>query len=171
MQELKFERYLFEIGIYSCNPDRFFTERKEHLQKHLEWITHQFGGITREQAPETFTSAETYFIKKYGGWRYTQAIGWIRLFVLGRQIRGEIWVVNAKRIDRKMNKRKFQHYGKAFELSFFPGEDSSTDIYNQVCNALDRITKERPFKGRYIDLEAFHNIGPFINWRGLVGLE
>ncbi len=112
-----------------------------------------------------------YFTKKYGGWRYTQAIGWIRLYVLGQQIRGEIWAVDAKRIDREMNKKKFQHLGKAFELSFFPGEDSPAEIYSQVCHALERATKEKPFKGRYIDLEAFQNIGPFINWRGLVGLE
>lgn len=70
-----------------------------------------------------------------------------------------------------MNKKKFQHFGKAFELSFFPGQDSSAEIYSQVCRALENLGKEKPFKGRYLDLEALHNIGPFINWRSLIGLQ
>ncbi|MBM3134699.1 MAG: hypothetical protein FJZ89_05300 [Chloroflexi bacterium] len=109
-------------------------------------------------------------MKKYGGWRYTQVIGWIRLYVLGNQIRGDTWFVDAKRIDREMNRKRFRHCEKAFELSFFP-EDSSLDIYSQVCDALEKLTKEKPFKARYLDLEAFHNAGPFVNWRGLLGLE
>lgn len=170
MSDLEFQRYFFEIGIYTCNSDEFYAKRDKELQDHLNWITHQSGGVTREQAPHTFETAEAYFVKKYGGWRYTQTIGWIRLYVLGNQIRGEIWFVDAKRIDREMNKKKFQYWGKAFELSFF-SEDSSLDIYNQVCDALEKLTKEKPFKGRYLNLEAFHNAGPFINWRGLKGLE
>lgn len=144
MPDLEFERYFFEIGVYSRNSEKFFAERDEGLQKHLEWLTYQSGGITREQAPRVFAFSEVYFLKKYGGWRYTQVIGWVRPYVLGSQIRGEIWFVDAKRIDREMNKRRFQHYGKAFELSFFPGQDSSIDIYSQVRFALEKLGTEKP---------------------------
>lgn len=171
MPDLEFERYFFEIGVYSRTSDKFFAERDEGLQRHLQWMTHQSGGRTREQAPESFAFSEAYFLKKYGGWRYTQAIGWIRLYVLGRQIRGDIWFVDAKRINREMNKKSFQYYGKAFELSFFPGQDSSADIYSQICRALEELGNEKPFKGRYLDLETLQNVGSFINWRGLVGFE
>jgi hypothetical protein len=91
--------------------------------------------------------------------------------VLGRQMRGEYWFVNVKRIDREMNKRKFEYGGKAFELSFFPGEDSSLEIFQQTYIAIDRLKTEKPFKGRYIDSEAFENIGKFINWRSILGLD
>ncbi|SRR5258708_18950042 len=166
-----FERYFFEIAVYSCNADRFFAERENKLNSHLDWITRQSGGTTREQAPHTFMVAEQYFLKTYGDWRYTQAIGWIRLYILGTQIRGESWIVDAKHITREMNKKKFYHYGKAFELDFFLGEDSSSEIFSQLCDTLANTVKDKPFKGRYLDLEAFQKIGPFINWREFIGLE
>lgn len=169
MQSLS-DRYIFEIAVYSTDSDSFFTEREKQLQEHLKWLA-QVGGAGPDRAPDVFENTKHYFLKKYGGWKYTQVIGWIRLFVLGRQMRGEYWFANAKRIYRDMIKRKYEYGGKAFELSFFPGEDSSTEIYHQTCKAIDRLKTEKPFKGRYIDTEAFMNIGAFINWRNLLGLD
>lgn len=163
-------RYIFEIGVYPSEPESFFSERSKRLQERLEWLA-SAGGVGPDQAPDVFENTKEYFLKKYGGWRYTQAIGWIRLFVLGRQMRGEYWFVNAKRIDREMNKRKFEYCGKAFELSFFPGEDMSIEIFQQTLNAINRLGTEKPFKGRYIDLEAFENIGKHVNWRTILGLD
>lgn len=170
MKNLKFERCFFEIGVYICSPDEFYAKRTKKLQENLEWATYRTGG-TRERAVDLFVSYEAQFLREYGGWRYTQAVGWVRLYVLGDQIQGDIWFVGAKRVSRRMNKRKFEYFGKAFELSFFPGEDSSSDIYCQVRSALENLSKEKPFRRRYLDLEAFYHVGPFINWRALIGLE
>jgi hypothetical protein len=164
------DKYIFEIAVYNTDPDRFFTEREKRLQEHLKWIA-QMGGVEPDQAPDTFENAEQYFLKKYGGWQFTQAIGWIRLFVLGKQIRGEYWFVDSKRINRDMNKRKFENRGKILELSFFPKEDSSLQIYQKIYNAINFLKKEQPFIGHYIDSETFTNIGKFINWHDLLGLD
>ncbi len=170
MSDLKFERYFFDIVVYRCDPDSFYTERERNVQKHLEWIA-QLGGPPREEHPDIYKGSEERFVDRYGTWRYSQAIGWIRLYVLGRQIRGETWFIDAKRIRQDLAKKNFRHFGKAFELSFFPGEDSSANIYDQICIALEALRQEKLFKRRYLDLEEFHNIGPFIDWRGLIGLD
>lgn len=164
------DRYIFEIGVYPSEPESFFAERSKRLQARLKWLANA-GGVEPDQAPDVFENTKEYFLKKYGGWRYTQAIGWIRLFVFGRQMRGEYCFVNAKRIDREMNKRKFEYCGKAFELSFFPGEDTSIEIFHQTLNAIDRLRAEKPFRGRFIDLESFKNIGKHVNWRNILGLD
>lgn len=164
------DRYIFEIAVYSSEPKKFFTERDRRLQEHLEWLA-RAGGVGPDRAPDVFDNTKDYFLKKYGGWRYTQVVGWIRLFVLGRQMRGEYWFVNAKRINREMSKRKFEYCGKAFELSFFSGEDTSMGIFQQTLNAIDRLKTEKPFKGRYIDSEAFENIGKYVSWRNILGLD
>ena len=98
-------------------------------------------------------------------WRYNEVVAWVRLFVYGTQLCGEYRWVKAKHIVRK-GKREFQYQGKAFELHI-ESDFSSQQIFNKLCRALQNLSKERPFKGRYIDLELLLNIGPFINWRRL----
>jgi len=170
MANLDFQRYFFEIGIYSHSPEIFYQQQQEGLEQHLAWLTQKSGGLTREEVPDSFARSEEDFLRRYGGWRYTQAIGWIRLYILGTQIRGEIWIVTAKKISLFMNKKKFEHYGKAFEISIYKNK-SSIEIYNEINSILIVISKEEPFKGHYIDLEAFRNIGPFINWHELLGIN
>jgi hypothetical protein len=170
MTDLKFERYFFDIAIYRTAPNFFYAERDENVQKQLDWIE-QHGGVEREKYPDIYKRQEERLTEQYDSWPYNEVIGWLRLYVLGDQIRGETWFIDAKQIRRNLAKKRFRHYGKAFELSFFPGEDSSADIYNQICVTIEELHKEKSFKGRYVDLEEFHNIGPFINWRGLIGLD
>ena len=170
MTNLEFERHFFEIAVYRCSPDSFHAKRERDTQEHLDWIARN-GGPPRDQFPDIYKAAAERFVERYGTWRYNQIVGWVRLYVLGRQVRGEIWFVDAKRIRQDMSKKNFRYYGKAFELSFLPGEDSSAEIYSQVCAALQELCKGRLLRGRYLDLEEFHNVGSFINWRKLIGLE
>lgn len=86
-------------------------------------------------------------------------------------MRAEYWFVNAKRIDVHMNKKKFEYFGKAFELSYFTGKESSIDIFQKIVNELEKLKREEPFKGRYVDMEPFQNIGLFVNWRELIGFD
>ncbi|MCZ7543735.1 MAG: hypothetical protein M5R40_09440 [Anaerolineae bacterium] len=158
---------LFEIPIYRCTPHFFFTQFEKDKQKHLGELFLR-SGIPREQAPDTYAGSELRFEDQYGGpWQYNQVVGWLQLYVLGSQIRGEIWFVDAERIRRKMRNKRFCHYGKAFELDVEP-EDTSAKIYEGVLSELKQLEEEKPFKGRYLDLEALCNIGPLINWRELV---
>jgi hypothetical protein len=164
------EKYFFEIAVYSCKENSFYNEFEKRKQKYFDWLYESSGGVSREQAPHSYGHAEERFFQKYGCWHYNQAVGWIRLYVLGTQIRGEYYFVEAKRIRLLMKEKKFVWRGKAFELHFFP-EDSSEKIHAEILVELELLHNERPFKGRYIDLEAFHEIASFINWRQLIGFD
>lgn len=170
MTQLEFERYFFEIAIYRKDPDSFYAEREKMVQKQLYWIE-QHGGAEREKHPDIYEEQKERLVETYGSWRYNEVIGWLRLYVLGDQIRGETWFIDAKQIRHNLAKKKFLDHGKAFELSLFPEADSSTDIYNQIRTTIEKLREEKPFKGRYLDLEEFYNLGPFIDWRRLTGLD
>ena len=162
------ERYFFEIPVYICEEDAYCREREKAKQKFLENLYVKCNGISREQAPDIYPNAEYFFEYDYGGaWRYNQVIGWIRLYVLDWQIRGEIWFVKATRIRRNMRKKRYYWFGKAFELWFYD-QDSSAEIYEEIYHTLEQLRDELPFKKRYIDIEASYNIGQHVDWHGLI---
>lgn len=169
------EKYIFDIAVYSVSSNKFFAERKKKLQEHFDWLNKMSMPDLPKRSPtsndEFDRGVRDRFIRKYGGWHFTQVVGWIRLFPLVRQMRGEYWFVNAKRIDVHMSKKKFEYYGKAFELPYYSGKESSVEIFHEIVNELNKLKREEPFKGRYIDIEPFQNIGLFVNWRALIGFD
>jgi hypothetical protein len=52
--------------------------------------------------------------------------------------------------------------------NYFTSEDDSESIYRRTIEDIERLTKQRPLKDRYVDLETFLNIGPHIDWRSLL---
>ena len=167
------DKYIFEIAVYNIDPKTFFDKRQKELQAHFDRVNSTAGNAPKRSPDsnnEFDRNMRDRFLQRYGNWRYTQAIGWICLFPLGRQMRGEYWFVDAKRIDIHMNKKKFEFWGKAFELSFFAGEDSSLEIYAQIHDEIEKLKTEKPFKGLYIDIEPFENIGTFVNWHDMLRL-
>jgi hypothetical protein len=169
------DRHIFDIAIYSVAAEKFFAGKDKKLQEYFDLLNKASLPDLPVRSPtsndEFDRGARHYFESKYGGWQFTQVVGWIRLFPLVRQMRGEYWFVSAKRIDTHINRKNFEYYGKAFELSYFTGKESSLDIFHQTKEIIDRLKREKPFKGRYIDMETFVNIGPFVNWRELIGLD
>lgn len=164
------ERYFFEIPVYRTREQTFYQEREKRIEKYLDDLVKRNGGITREQSPDTFLYAEERLRQQYGAWNFNQAIGWIRLYILGDQIRGEYWFIDSKQIRYNITRKQFFWQGKAFELFFFPYQ-SSSDIYKEICDSLEQLRLEKPFKGRFIDLSSFYNIGSFVDWRRVISLN
>jgi hypothetical protein len=165
------ETYIFDIGVYLTDEESFYARRNKELREQTQWLRNQVNDIPQVQVDIVSAQLEQHFVKNYGTWRYTQAIAWIRIYILGTQIRGETWFVEAKRLSRRLKGRVFNDDGKTFELDILDEDSQSIDIYTQVLNELNELKKQKPFKGRYIDLEHFCNLGPFINWRELMGFD
>jgi hypothetical protein len=169
------DRHIFDIGVYSVTAEKFFAGRDKKLQEHFNLLNKASLPDLPIRSPTSnneFDRGVRYrFESKYGGWQFTQVVGWIRLFPLRWQLRGEYWFVNAERIDIHMNRKKFEYFGKAFELTCFTGQESSIDIFREIKEGIEKLKDEKPFKGRFIDMEPFINIGTFVDWRKLIGLE
>ena len=156
------EQYYFEIPVYRCDPD---THTKEMKIKEKEFTVEEY----KETAPISYQNILNHFHHTICyPWKYNEVIGWICLYIMGTQIRGDYYFTSAKRIGKGIRKKKFIYFGKAFEHSL-PRNLSSDEIYQELIDVLERINKnERPFKNRYIDLDSLKTIGEFVNWEKLV---
>ena len=159
------ERHFFEIPIYRCPIDQ---HTKEMERDKLDWL----GPLqeTKNSAPESFSNAERWWESiRWYPWRYNEVIGWLRLFVFGSQIRGELWYTKAKRILPKPKKPMFLR-GEVFLTGFHPRQ-TDTEILSELKAQLVEFQKSKRMKGRFLDLECFLSIAPSVCWRKLLGFE
>jgi len=164
-----FGKYFFEIGIYRCTEDKYGAEVEIATEKHIKWLW-AGSGIIPDPTCESYKRAEQSAWEKCGGpWHYNQSIGWLRLFVLGSKIGADLFFTE-KRIQRNVRHKEFRYAKKAFEI-FFLREHSSEKIHQKICTTLVELNQEKPFRNRYLDVEAFNNIGPYIHWRKLIGFD
>ena len=163
------ERWFFEIPVYRYTPEKFARECEKEIQRHHEWL-YKTSGVPQAEAPRIYGLVEERIRAEYGHWRYNQIVGWIRLLAMRHQLQGEYYFVEAKRITKNVGNKKMVWQGKVFEVHILP-EQSSNDIYSELCEALNQLQREKPFKGRFLDMEMFLSIGPHINWRALIELE
>lgn len=166
---MKDDKFFFEIPIYRCSQEKFHNDYDRDLNNHLDtiWPNGERYSLSRH----TVEFAKQHFWERYGApWNFNQAVGWLRLFVTGSQIRADLWFTNAKKLLRWPKHRQISLIGKGFELTFWP-EDSTPQIYETVLNEL--VEFEKHFRGGRLklDLECFKNIGTHINWRALIGLN
>jgi len=157
--------FFLDIPVYRCTQEKHTKEMEMEKRGLIQYL--ESSGVPRENAPTAYLNAENHFDRNlWYSWKYNDIIGWIRLFVCGRQLRGEYWWVTSRRIIKR-GKKEFSYCGKAFESEDIISEDSN-QIFSILCGLLNQLSKERPFKSRYIDMELLLTLGPYINWRELI---
>ena len=157
--------YFFEIPIYRCSPDQFVLETENEKVRSLSQIQNQ-----KVSNPENYAFAEQWFDNhvRYP-WEFNEIVGYLRLYALGDQIRGDLWFMKAKRI-RRGTKRKHHWIGKAFELTCRPVE-SNEQIGKKVIARVMSVGLEAPCEGRYIDIQCLTGAASALDWRMLAGLS
>ena len=160
------EIYVFEIPVYRCSRDKHAMEMERNRERIAERLR-RYGG---NGLPSGFFEecVQRFHAREWYPWKFNEIVGWIRLYVLGRQIRGETWFIRAKRIRRDLKRKRIFYVGKAFEVDISPS-DTSQEIFEAILAELKKLSAEKLFRGRFIDLETFVNVGPYINWVELLG--
>lgn len=157
---------VFEVPIYRCSFGQYARQMEKDVAKHLDWLERASGGVTREEAPHTFRVSEEHFRRTYGGrWWYNQVIGWLRICADHGAIWGEVWLVDAKRMQRRM-KKHYIELGKVFQLHDCSGKPSE-EIFAGILDEIERLERRKPFRGRYFELGPLRRIGPYANWHGI----
>lgn len=154
--------YFFYVPVYRCSFDKFSSDFENWKNMELEKIAE-----LKNTAPGTYEISKNIIEKHFYPWYFNEVIGWISLFVLGEQIRGDYFFIPNKRINKGIIKKKFNCYGKAFEISIYRNEDSHI-IFNKVRDAINELSAESPFKKRHIDLQTFDRTFKFVDWRKLL---
>ena len=156
-------QFFFEIPIYRCSPDQFVVETANEKSRWLNPIE----GL-KTASPENYAFSERWYDNhnRYP-WDFNEIVGYLRLYALGDQIRGELWFMKAKRI-RRGTKQKLHWLGKAFELTCLPTE-SNAEIGKRVLDRVQAVGLEAPCEGRYIDVHCLNNVASALDWRALRG--
>lgn len=159
------ERPIFEVPIYRVSHAEF---NRGFDYDEAQFLAKTFNIIPPERAPESFRGSQQHFWEHYGGpWRYNQAVGWLRIYTLGSQLRADLWLSSSKRFLRRMQWKKFRLLGKQFELWIV--KDTPSSVIQRLLLEEFRVF-EREYKSRrlVLDLECFNNVAPFVDWHALV---
>lgn len=165
-------KLLFEIAVYRTSLDVHLAELDADKQAYMQRMK---DGFEEYERPGADPQVKVDYMKRmeYGfydqrlTWHYNQAIGWIRLNGHWNVIKGEYFFAREKKIVRRPRQRSFEWCGKALEV-WLPYDATSREIFDLLVEEFEQIRRERPFKGRFIDLEAFKNVGPHIDWKDAV---
>jgi len=161
------EAFFFEVPIYRVSESKFNTAYDRDLEKHWEWLESASDTPRGRMSGHLLRISENRFWETYGApWRFNQVVGWIRLYVLGTQIRGELWMARARRYTRT-GRRRYRWRGKAFEMSCAK-DMTSAEIGAEVEERLQRCVKDLRSGKMHVDLECFRTASQFLNRRGLV---
>lgn len=156
--------YLFDIPIYWCQQHKFDAEYDLKLAQHLSEFEKRSGIPLNDNLRMSLT--DSFWRNYIAPWRFNQIVGYIRLYWLGSQLRGELWFMNAKRAGRQLTKKQFSLKDRAFELHVGP-EQSCGEIFQCICQKL-RAFEKNGQRRLFLDWEQFENIGRFVDWRSLM---
>ncbi len=161
-----------DIPVYRVDRTRYYRDRDEYVQEKMYPGTDEHKIRQKqfyENEPGHKTQFEQHLVNKYGGcWEFNEVIGWIELYFLGNQIRGNYFAVNGKRVVRTRKKTfEFKTWKLAPEIDI-PVDSSNQQIFEYIKEYLSDCQEE--VKGRYIDVSKFDTLGLHVNWRSIMGL-
>ena len=150
----------FDIPVYRLSCAKYEAEREASIPKEVDDM---------EEAPEAWKRLRAHYREKYGGsWQFNEIIGFIRLHVLGTQIRGEWWRVTSKRVTRTRTKHFEFRDWKITDEEDIPQRSTNAEIYALIIKYLKRAQNEKHIKRFHLDTSIFERIGPHVDWNALL---
>ena len=93
-----------------------------------------------------------------------EAIGLITLRAAPGRIGGWLYLVQYKRITKRMAHKRIFDQGRLFEFGIFPQDDNLT-IFKRLREELELgIASRLSLKKRVVDFEPLNAIGPHTDW-------
>jgi hypothetical protein len=105
--------------------------------------------------------------KTYGGmWRYNEIIGYLRLYILGTQIRAWYFENDVKKHCKSRRKQFIYRTHKlASEMDLlWPWRNE--EIFKVMMSYLNSCKKQLP--NRFVDTRDFELVGKHLDWKGLL---
>ena len=174
-------KFVFDIPIYRVSPEDYSQEIAKLLEKETspEYWCEEWGIDIESLSEEQVTKITQRLVNSFNFresspqnrcWKYNELIGFINIVVGKFSLKGECWFIDSKRISKVIVRKTYEYRDKAFEV-WILANDSSRDILRKIYECLEEVKKRKPFKSRYLDLEAFDNISPFIDWKLLSSID
>lgn len=159
LKGLEWKENIFDIPVYRLSESQYEVECKNIIKNNFN--------CSFKNSNKVF-DLETYYeksIKYFDIWEYNEIIGYIKLYILGSQIRGEYIQHKSSRIRKTRTKSFiFKTHKLAAEINIY--NKTNEEIYLLISKYLENCKIE--LKNRYIDLDNFNQIGKYIAWNKLI---
>jgi hypothetical protein len=161
--------HFLDLPIYRLPEDEYYKKRSLYIESMVKKWCYQdtpSSPLIAKRLAQNEQDFREHCAYKYGGnWKYNEVIGYLRLYLLGSQVRAEYWRVNAKRIVRT-RKKQFEYWDwKLAPETELPTKGSNNEIYLAILEHVEDCRKG--LKKRYLDTEQLTTIGPYVDWRAL----
>ena len=163
------ETYFFDVPLYRLPREQYYRD----MEKYKANTSLGDPGFKDfyDRNPDRRVRDEDYAFHRFGGaWDFNEIIGFVRLFRLGSQIRGELWLNDAKRHVRTRRKVfRLVALKVVAEEQIWPTRDNTYDneaIWCAIQNYLNRIRREVP--GRVVYADHLEALGPHVDWRAVL---
>ncbi len=167
------ETFIFDVPIYRTSRASYNEDQESYID---EWL-YDHSGLSRAEMEDYYRThpnqkilKSDYYWRQYGGpWRFNNIIGYIRLYLDGYQVWGQLWYVYVKKVVRKPRHKILicKNAGLGFGIPVdIPTKSSNGEIFDLVMKYLDSV---RPrFKKRFIDSSLLETVGPYVDWKSLI---
>ncbi|TDA69667.1 hypothetical protein E0765_00025 [Sulfuricurvum sp. IAE1] len=159
------KKYFFDIPVYRLSEEKYDAQTDAEIQENYQQMYLKNGRAKPSISYDDYFEKMSIF---YDPWRFNETIGYIRLYFLGHEIRGDYCQHKVSRIYKTRRKHiRYKTYKLADEISILNQND--TQIYESILLYLQKCASELP--KRYIDMENFKQIGRYVHWNALIRNE
>jgi hypothetical protein len=147
------------IPVYRLSEYKYFLQMEEDFEN---MISKSWDDDFRQNNPDLVENWKRSHRSSYGGcWEFNEIIGYLKLFFMGSQVRGEYWSTKPR---RKVRTRKKEFEFKAHKLAADSEiwDKSNEGILSAIEEYLSRCNRE--LKNRHLDLREYESLKNHINW-------
>jgi hypothetical protein len=162
--------YFHDLPVYRLDADAYYRDRDAYVEKSLfPPGTMQEENVRRMEAldPNSLIPWRSSLHRFYGGcWEFNEIVGYIRLHILGNQVRGEYYATGKKRIVRSRRKMFEFRTWKLVTEGFIERPYGDAEVLSAVMDYVARCREALP--RRHIDSSVLEAIAPHVRWSKLV---
>ena len=162
--------YLFDLPIYRLSESNYVAEQNAYIDKvmtasPLPSTPAHPSTARRLSGPDA--ALRDHLWHCYGGaWQFNEVVGYLRVHLLGTQVRAEHWSVPRKRVVRTRRKTLEYVSHKLVSETELPVHGTNAEILSSVLAHVERCRVA--VAPRVLDTTLLENLGPLLNWRKLV---
>lgn len=158
------KKYFFDIPVYRLSYEDYKNEVNKSIKGNYYYFFINKDG-TKKNELITFESHYAKSIKYHDIWDYNEIIGYIKLYILGTQVRGKYYQHKSTRI-RKTRTKSFIFKTHKLTPEINIHNKTNSEIYILILDYLENCKLE--LKKRFIDIDNFRNIGQYVDWNKLI---
>jgi hypothetical protein len=159
----------FDVPIYRVSQDQFDAEFERFIEKQSEGMDQKVVAKQKEYLEQNRQEdglRRDRMLHSFGGpWQFNEIVGHIRLHFLGNQVRGTLWMIDKKRVNRTRKKQFSVLTHKVVAELGIPRRATNQEVYETILKYLNSARKK--LRRRFVDTRVFERIGRFVDWNAM----